>query len=177
MSNRAPAFSPRRSHLLVNIGSGFGRHGGGKVDWAVEMATLIHMRYQRADNVILVCDNLNTHTMGVYEAFTAIEARKLVRRLEFRYMPRHGSWLNAAENELSSMTRQCLADRRFGAISELARETAASPSPGNIARRNLQHRPLCNRADALQIIRVGLLSSRWATPVPPFRAGGRVSSR
>jgi len=109
-----------------------------KVDWAVEMAALLRTRYQQADNVILVCDNLNTHTMGAfYEAFPAIEARELVRRLEFRYTPKHGSWLNVAENELSSMTRQCLADRRFGSITELARETAAWAQSSNNRQRGV----------------------------------------
>jgi hypothetical protein len=97
-----------------------------KVDWAVEVARLLGTRYQSAQKVILVCDNLNTHTMGAfYEAFPAEQARALVGRLEFRYTPKHGSWLNVAENELSSMTRQCMGDRRFGTIDELREETAA----------------------------------------------------
>ena len=97
-----------------------------KVDWAVEMARLLRTRYRAAQRVILVCDNLNTHTMGAfYEAFPADEARELVRRLEIRYTPKHGSWLNVAENELSSMTRQCIGDRRFGSIEELSQETTA----------------------------------------------------
>src|SRR5262249_22762234 len=77
-----------------------------KVDWAVEMAALLGTRYAKAEKVILVCDNLNTHTMGAfYEAFRPAEARELVRRLDFRYTPKHGSWLNVAENELSSLHR------------------------------------------------------------------------
>lgn len=97
-----------------------------KVDWALEMASLLRSRYEQAQKVILVCDNLNTHTMGAfYEAFPAAEARQLVRRLEFRYTPKHGSWLNVAENELSSLYRQCLRDRRFGSLEELRRETVA----------------------------------------------------
>ena len=103
-----------------------------KVDWAVEMATLLRTRYQSADKVILVCDNLNTHTMGAfYEAFPADQARELVRRLEFRYTPKHGSWLNIAENELSSMTRQCINGRRFGSIPEIAHETSAWSAHSN----------------------------------------------
>jgi len=75
---------------------------------------------------VLVCDNLNTHTMGAfYEAFDAPTARTLVRRIEFRHTPRHGSWLNIAENELSAMTRQCVHGRRFATIDELREETAA----------------------------------------------------
>jgi DDE superfamily endonuclease len=97
-----------------------------KVDWAVEMADLLRGRYRSAERVILVCDNLNTHTMGAfYEAFAADQARALVRRLAFCYTPKHGSWLNIAENELSSMTRQCITTRRFGSIADLARQTKA----------------------------------------------------
>jgi len=97
-----------------------------KVDWAIEMEELLRTRYAAAKKVILVCDNLNTHTMGAfYEAFPADQARTLVRRLEFRYTPKHGSWLNIAENELSSMTRQCLNGRRMGDIETLRKETTA----------------------------------------------------
>ncbi len=97
-----------------------------KVDWVLEVASLLRTRYAKAEKVILVCDNLNTHTMGAfYEAFPPEQARALVRRLEFRYTPKHGSWLNVAENELSSMYRQCLRDRRFATIDELRREAAA----------------------------------------------------
>lgn len=82
--------------------------------------------YPGAERVVLVCDNLNTHTRGAfYEAFPPPEARALVRRLEFRHTPKHGSWLNVAENELSALTRQCLRGRRFGTVQELRRETAA----------------------------------------------------
>src|ERR1700722_2437702 len=74
----------------------------------------------------LVRDNLNTHTKGsFYEAFEPERARQLVRRIEFRYTPKHGSWLNIAENELSSLTRQCVAGRRFGDVETLRAETSA----------------------------------------------------
>jgi DDE superfamily endonuclease len=83
-------------------------------------------------------DNLNTHTMGAfYEAFAAERARKLVRRLEFRYTPKHGSWLNIAENELSALTRQCLHDRRFGETKQLAEETAAWSTSSNAKQRGV----------------------------------------
>ncbi len=99
-----------------------------KVDWAFEMNRLLETRYAKAEKVILVCDNLNTHTMGAfYEAFPAEKARELVRRLDFRFTPKHGSWLNIPENELSSMTRQCLNGRRVGDIKELRKEIGASP--------------------------------------------------
>ena len=94
-----------------------------KVDWAEEMANMLETRYKDCEKVILVCDNLNTHTRGAfYEAFSAEKARRLVKKLEFRYTPKHGSWLNISENELSSMTRQCLKDRKIGDIETLLKE-------------------------------------------------------
>lgn len=97
-----------------------------KIDWAREVAELLRTRYAGAEKVILVCDNLNTHTKGAfYEAFDAETARALVRRLEFRHTPKHGSWLNIAENELSALTRQCLDGRRFETIELMRQETAA----------------------------------------------------
>lgn len=97
-----------------------------KVDWAITMAELLEGRYAACSKVIVVCDNLNTHTIGAfYEVFEPERARALVRRIEFHYTPKHGSWLNIAENELSSMTRQCVAGRRIGDIETLASETSA----------------------------------------------------
>jgi len=94
-----------------------------KVDWALEMASLLDTRYKSARKIILVCDNLNTHTKGAfYEAFPAAKARAYVKRIDFRYTPKHGSWLNIAENELSSMTRQCVSSRRFESIRKLQTE-------------------------------------------------------
>ena len=97
-----------------------------KADWAITMAELLEGRYADCSNVIVVCDNLNTHTIGAfYEVFEPERARSLVRRIEFHYTPKHGSWLNIAENELSSMTRQCVAGRRIGDIATLESETRA----------------------------------------------------
>jgi hypothetical protein len=97
-----------------------------KLDWALEMAELLRGRYALAEKVILVCDNLNTHTIGAfYEAFDPATAWSLIRRLDIRHTPKHGSWLNIAENELSALTRQCVTGRRFALISELREETAA----------------------------------------------------
>ena len=88
-----------------------------KTDWAIEMAQLLEGRYAHCPEVTLVCDNLHTHTKGAfYEAFEPERARELVRRIKFCYTPKHGSWLNIAENELSSMTRQCVSGRRFGEL-------------------------------------------------------------
>ena len=97
-----------------------------KIDWAMEVEELLRTRYASSDKVILVCDNLNTHTKGAfYEAFAPDVARAIVNRLEFRHTPKHGSWLNIAENELSSMTRQCVSGKRFGTIEILRAETTA----------------------------------------------------
>ena len=107
-----------------------------KVDWAYEVEALLRTRYTAATKVILVCDNLNTHTKGAfYEAFDPVTARALVKRLEFRYTPKHGSWLNIAECELSAMTRQCTEGRRFGTIEELRSETAAWATNTNAKQR------------------------------------------
>ena len=109
-----------------------------KIDWALEMAELLRTRYATAKKVIVVCDNLNTHTMGAfYEAFPADQAREIVRRIEFRYTPKHGSWLNVAENELSSMTRQCLKDRRIADIETLQAETSAWDAASNRKQRGV----------------------------------------
>ena len=109
-----------------------------KIDWAQEVAELLRTRYAAADKVILVCDNLNTHTKGAfYEAFEPEVARAIVRRLEFRHTPKHGSWLNIAENELSSMTRQCVHGRRFGTADFLRSETSAWSDYGNDKQRGV----------------------------------------
>jgi len=109
-----------------------------KIDWALELEELLRTRYAEADKVILVCDNLNTHTKGAfYEAFPPEQARALVRRLEFRYTPKHGSWLNIAENELSSLTRQCLKGRRLGDIELLRTETQAWHQASNKKQRGV----------------------------------------
>jgi hypothetical protein len=97
-----------------------------KIDWAVEVARQLEGRYRRCSVVTLVCDNLNTHTIGAfYEAFRPARARALVRRLHFCHTPKHGSWLNIAENELSSLTQQCVAGRRFDTLTSLQSEIAA----------------------------------------------------
>ena len=97
-----------------------------KFDWAHEVASLLDGRYADCDQITLVCDNLNTHTIGAfYEAFEPERARQYVRRINFCFTPKHGSWLNIAENELSRMTRQCLNGRRIGGLSILQSEIEA----------------------------------------------------
>lgn len=109
-----------------------------KADWATEMARLLEGRYADCDKIILVCDQLNTHTKGAfYEVFEPQKARQLVQRIEFRYTPKHGSWLNIAENELSSMTRQCIANERFGDIETLQEATAAWSTDVNNTQRGV----------------------------------------
>ncbi len=99
---------------------------------------MLDTRYVRADKVVLVCDNLNTHTKGAfYEAFPPEQARSYVRRLEFTYTPKHGSWLNIAENELSSLTRQCLKGRRLGDLATLRSETTAWHQASNAKQRGV----------------------------------------
>lgn len=93
-----------------------------KLDWATEIKELLNIDYPRANKVILVCDNLNTHKLAsLYEAFEPREARRLINRLEIHFTPRHGSWLNIAEIELSVFTRQCL-KRRMSSIKILREE-------------------------------------------------------
>jgi len=83
------------------------------IDWAQEIKELLDEDYPDAQKVILVCDNLNTHKIGsFYEAFDPHEALRLAQRLEMHHTPKHGSWLNVAEIELSVFTKQCL-DRRI----------------------------------------------------------------
>jgi len=96
-----------------------------KQDFAQFIRDLVEVRYPNAEKIILVLDNLNTHTpAALYEAFPAVQARRLLEKLEFHYTPKHGSWLNMAEIELSVLSRQCL-DRRIGKQAELEREVAA----------------------------------------------------
>jgi hypothetical protein len=95
-----------------------------KIDWATTMAGLLEGRYADCERVIVVCDNFNTHTKGAfYAAFNPERAFSLAQRIEFHYTPEHGSWLNIAENELSSMTRQCVAGRRIPDVQTLSSET------------------------------------------------------
>ena len=83
-----------------------------KRDWAEQIRTLLDVWYPRAERVTLVMDNLNTHSFAsLYEAFEPSEARRLMERLEIVYTPKHGSWLNMAEIELSVLSRQCIGGR------------------------------------------------------------------
>jgi hypothetical protein len=93
-------------------------------DWAWFIKHLLDERYAQADRVVLVMDNLNTHSgASLYETFAPEEALRLLRRLEIHYTPKHGSWLNMAEGEFSVLSQQCL-DRRIASSEFLAQETA-----------------------------------------------------
>ena len=82
------------------------------LDYAQVVKWMCDELYPHADKIVLVQDNLNTHgTHSLYEAFTPEEARRLIERIEWHYTPKHGSWLNMAELELSILARQCLAER------------------------------------------------------------------
>lgn len=92
------------------------------IDWAEEIKYLADISYPDAEKIILVMDNLNTHKISsLYKAFPPDEARRIAKRLEVHFTPKHGSWLNIAEIELNVMTRQCL-KRRIDNVSKLKSE-------------------------------------------------------
>ena len=108
-----------------------------RIDWAQEVERLLTVDYPDATKVVLVMDNLNTHTLGsLYEAFPPAKARALAERIEIHHTPKHGSWLNIAEIELSRLTRQCL-DRRIGDLDVLNAELAAWQTQTNADQRQV----------------------------------------
>jgi hypothetical protein len=93
-----------------------------KIDFAIHIKEMLDQRYPEAEKVILVMDNLNTHSIAsLYTAFPASEALRLAKRLEIHHTPKHGSWLNMAERELSAIKGQCL-NRRIPDIDMMRRE-------------------------------------------------------
>ena len=103
-------------------------------DFAQQMKWLVEERYPEADVIRVVLDNLNTHKVAsLYETFPPAEAHRLRQKLEFHYTPKHGSWLNMAEIELSVLARQCL-HRRIATEATLKRELAAVEAARNAAR-------------------------------------------
>jgi len=95
------------------------------IDYAKILKDLSDTHFQRADKIVLVQDNLNTHSpASLYEAFAPDEARRLFERFEWHYTPKHGSWLDLAESELAVLSGQCL-DRRIPDRATLEREVAA----------------------------------------------------
>jgi len=102
-------------------------------DFARQMRWLVDEAYPEAERVRVVLDNLNTHrAASLYETFAPDEARRILRKLEFHYTPKHGSWLNIAEIELSVFSRQCL-DRRIGDEETLKREVKKLEEERNAA--------------------------------------------
>ncbi len=107
------------------------------VECASVLKDLVDVQFPDAEKVVLVTDNLNTHTAAcLYEAYPAAEAKRIADKLEWHYTPKHGSWLNMAEIELSVLARQCL-DRRIPDHETLAREAAAWESARNAAGRTV----------------------------------------
>lgn len=97
----------------------------GRLEWAHFVKGMLDERYPDAEKVVLVMDNLNTHNVtSLYEAFPAEEAHRLASRLEIHHTPKHGSWLNMAEIELSVLKRQCL-ENRIDNIDTMRKEVAA----------------------------------------------------
>lgn len=95
------------------------------IDWAMEIKYLSDEMFPDAKKIILVMDNLNTHkAASLYKAFPPSEARRIIKRLEIHYTPKHGSWLDMAEIELNIMTRQCLS-RRISTLDKLKCELSA----------------------------------------------------
>ena len=101
------------------------------VDWAEEIQYLVDVMYPDAEKIILIMDNLNTHKpASLYKKFKPEEARRIIKKLEIHYTPKHGSWLDIAEIELNVMTRQCLS-RRIESIDKLRKELAMWESERN----------------------------------------------
>jgi len=111
-----------------------------RIDWAHCIRELVDVHYPDADTIVLVQDNLNTHTpASLYEAFPPAEAKRLADKLELHYTPKHGSWLNMAEIELRVLAGQCL-DRRLPDREPLEREAAAWVAARNAAIRTIHWR-------------------------------------
>ncbi len=103
-------------------------------DFAQQMRALVDVHCADADKIRVVLDNLSSHTgAALYETFEAAEARRILRKLEFHYTPKHGSWLNMAEIEISILGRQCL-HRRLDNVNRLRAETLAWETPRNAVR-------------------------------------------
>lgn len=107
------------------------------LDFARQLKSLV-AAYPQAEQIVLVTDNLNTHTAAcLYEAFAPEEARRIAQKIEWHYTPEHGSWLNMAETELSVLSRQCL-NRRIGDAATLAREVAVWQEQRNQAQATIR---------------------------------------
>ena len=127
-ANLFMVFEPLTGHRQVKV-----TERRTAVDFAYVIQELVDVQYPQAEKIVLVLDNLNTHTpASLYEAFAPAEARRVMERLEIHHTPKHGSWLNMAEIELSVLSRQCL-DRRMPDPTTLAQEVAAWERQRNAA--------------------------------------------
>src|SRR5215211_3060407 len=109
-----------------------------RTDWAGFIRSLLEGRYYEAERVVLIMDQLNTHSpASLYEAFPPEEAKRLADRLEIHHTPKHGSWLNMAEIELSALGRQCLS-RRIARADTLQRQIAAWETERNASTTRVQ---------------------------------------
>ena len=124
VANLFMAFEPLAGKRLVEV-----TERKTSVDFARFLRALSDEHYAAAEKIVLVCDNLSTHTPA---AFEPAEARRLAERFEWHYTPKHGSWLNVAEMELSVLARQCL-DRRIPDLATLRKEVAAWQQKRNAA--------------------------------------------
>jgi len=109
-----------------------------RTDWAAFIKWLLDERYPDVKAVVLVCDNPNTHNIAsLYDAFEPAEALRLAKRLEIHYTPKHGSWLDIAEIELSALGNQCLSKRRIDSVNKLNEELASWNTERNAGQKNV----------------------------------------
>lgn len=110
-------------------------------DWAVQIKKLVDEDYLDAEKIVLVMDNLNTHVISsLYEAFPPEEAFRIAQKLEIHYTPKHGSWLDMAEVELSALANECLGYRRIGTIDELNEEMRVWSTERNMRQKGVDWR-------------------------------------
>ena len=109
-----------------------------RTDWADRIKWLLDEVYPDTERVVLVCDNLNTHNIvSLYEAFEPSEALRLAQRLEIHHTPKHGSWLDIAEIELSALGHQCLSKRRISSIDNLNEELSSWNAERNAGQKSV----------------------------------------
>ena len=108
-----------------------------RIEWAEQIRELLDVHYKDTPKIRLVMDNLNTHSIAsLYQAFDPATAHRLTRRLEIHFTPKHGSWLNVAEIELSVLTSQCLG-RRIPSVVDLAKELSAWEQARNLKQKGV----------------------------------------
>ena len=109
-----------------------------RIDWAERIKWMLDVQYPDVERVVLVCDNLNIHNVAsLYEAFAPEEALRLAKRLEIHHTPKHGSWLDIAEIELSALGNQCLSKRRMDSVEKLNEGIASWNTERNAAQKSV----------------------------------------